>query len=191
MINENIDVITEKKFSWNVIVTLYKEGFKDAIHALSPHGVVRATNFFNVLVMHVEDMDKFLHDFAIEMSEKPYLGNSISRLTPVMRALTFNSREEFEDKAKRIADEWVDLIAGKTFYVRMHRRGFREKISSLDEEQFLDRHLLKSLDERGLAAKITFTDPDFIIDVETLNNQGSLSIWSRDDIKAYPFLHLD
>lgn len=191
MINENRHVETEKKNLWNVIVTVYNDGFKDAIHTLRKYGVVRATNFFNVLVMQVEDVDKFLQIAASEMPEKSCLEYGIASINPAMRTFTFNSRQEFEDKIKRIADEWVDKLAGKSFYVRMHRRGFKEKLLSLNEEQFLAMHLMNALKERGQNAKVTFTDPDYVIDVETINNQGFLSIWSRADMNAYPFLNLD
>ncbi|MGZ3788397.1 MAG: THUMP domain-containing protein [Bacteriovorax sp.] len=196
MQNENIDATTEalttlKTPPWNVLITLRGEGMKEAKRSLRQFGAIHLTDFFNVLVMHVEDIDEFLHDFAFEFLRRPYLKESISRVAPVMRTFNFNSREEFENKAKQLAGQWPDRIAGKTFYVRMHRRGFKESMKSLVEEQFLDRYILKSLQERGESAMVSFTDPDFIIDVESLNNQAGLSIWSRDDLLAFPFLNLD
>lgn len=181
----------EKKPSWNVIVTIREQGLRDARRALRQFGTVEVSSFFNVLVMHVEDLDEFLHDFALVFSKKPYLEDSISRVTPVMRSFIFNSRDEFEHKVMRITEVWLDRLTDKTFYVRMHRRGFKESMKSVEEEQFLDRYILNSLKERGTSAKVSFSDPDYVIDIESLNNQGGLSIWSRDEMKLYPFLNLD
>lgn len=184
-------ISTDKTPAWNVVVTLRDQGFKDAKRVLRQFGVVTFTSFFNVLIVHVEDLEDFLHDFALEFARKPFLQDSISRLTPVKKSFVFNSKEEFEHKVKSSLDEWLDRLEKKTFYVRMHRRGFKESMSSLQEEQLLDHYILSKLQEKGTSAKITFADPDFIIDVETLNNQAGLSIWSREEIQAYPFLNLD
>lgn len=197
MQNENINVTPtvpltiDKMPSWNVIVTVREEGLRDAKRILRQFGTVEVSSFFNVLLVRVEDVSEFLHDFAGEFSKKPYFEDSISRVTPVMRSFVFNSRDEFENKVKRHTEEWLDRLTKKTFYVRMHRRGFKESMKSVNEEQFLDRYILNSLQERGTSAKVSFEDPDYIIDIESLNNQAGISIWSRDDIRAYPFLHPD
>lgn len=182
---------TEKKPSWNVIVTVHEEGFREAKRALRVFGVVEISSFYNVLIMHVVDVHDFLRDFASEFSQNPYLVRRICRVTPVMRSFIFNSREEFEGKIKRHVEEWLDQLTNKTFYVRMHRRGFKESMKSVEEEQFLDWYILSRLKERGTSGKISFVDPDFVIDIETLNNQAGLSIWSREDLKVYPFLNID
>jgi hypothetical protein len=61
----------------------------------------------------------------------------------------------------------------------------------MDEERFLDDLLLDSLKKEGTPGRITFTDPDFIIAVETVGNRGGLSLWSREDLQRYQFLGLD
>ncbi|MGZ3770378.1 MAG: hypothetical protein ACXVCP_11205 [Bdellovibrio sp.] len=194
---ENINAIPsnqvkpEKQPKWNVVVTLREHGLKDAKRALKPYGAVTVTNFFNVLVMQVEDIQDFLHDFAFDYNRKPFLQDSISRLIPIMRSFIFNSREEFETKVNLIVEEWINRIEGKSFYVRMHRRGFKETMSSLDEELSLDNFILTKIHEKEKSARISFSDPDFIIDLETINNQAGISLWSREDLKNYSFLNID
>jgi tRNA(Ser,Leu) C12 N-acetylase TAN1 len=43
----------------------------------------------------------------------------------------------------------------------------------------------------GRPGRINFADPDHVIDIETVGNRAGLSIWSRDDLRRYPFLNVD
>jgi hypothetical protein len=73
----------------------------------------------------------------------------------------------------------------------MHRRGFKGRLSSQHEERFLDEVLLEALDTRGKPSRITFEDPDAILALETVDSRAGVSLWTREDIQRYPFLHLD
>ena len=70
----------------------------------------------------------------------------------------------------------------------MHRRGFKGRISSQQEERLLDDAILDSLSAAGTPARITFDDPDAVIDVETVGNQAGASLWTREELNRYPFL---
>ena len=82
-------------------------------------------------------------------------------------------------------------LADKSFHVRMHRRGFKGRISSHDEERFLDKILLEELGKMSKPGHITFEDPDVILVVETVGQQAGLSCWNREDLQHYPLLKLD
>jgi len=41
------------------------------------------------------------------------------------------------------------MLAGKSFHVRLHRRGFKGRLSTAKEERFLDEALLDALDVLG------------------------------------------
>jgi tRNA(Ser,Leu) C12 N-acetylase TAN1 len=86
---------------------------------------------------------------------------------------------------------WLPRLQGASFHVRMHRRGFKQAMSSQVEERFLDHAMLDALAELGHPGRIIFDDPDMIIDVETVGNRAGLSIWSRADLERYAFLKLD
>jgi hypothetical protein len=73
----------------------------------------------------------------------------------------------------------------------MHRRGFKGRISSLEEEHFLDKILLEELGKIGSPGHITFENPDAILVVETVGQQVGLSCWTREDLQHYPLLRLD
>ena len=176
---------------WNVVVNLYEKSFTKAFKELQGFGLVNKTNFFNVLTLKVSDIDRFLETFHNWISEHPNLMNKIARAIPVTDTFIFQSPEEFEAKAKEVVLQWVPQLGGKTFHVRMHRRGFKGRLSSNDEERFLDGIILAALEARGTLGKITFDDPDAIIVVETLGQEAGLSCWAREQLQRYSFLKID
>jgi tRNA(Ser,Leu) C12 N-acetylase TAN1 len=115
----------------------------------------------------------------------------LARVVPVTCTFSFQSPEEFETKAKEAVLYWLPQLEGKKFYVRMHRRGFKGRISSLEEEHFLDKILLEELVKIGNPGQITFENPDAIVVVETVGQQAGLSCWTREEWQRYPLLKLD
>jgi len=176
---------------WNVIISVKERGFTEAMNALRRFGRVDRTDFYNVLVMRVDDINAFLEKLRERVSVKPDYLHFVSRLVPVTVTFFFTSPDEFEDRAGEAVMLWVPLLAGKKFHVRMHRRGFKGTLSSLDEERFLDTFILKELGREGQTARVSFEDPDYVIAVETLNDRAGLSLWSREEIKKYPFIRPD
>ena len=64
-------------------------------------------------------------------------------------------------------------------------------MSSQEEEQLMDKVLLEALETAGTPGSITFDDPDAIVAIETLGHRAGVSLWTRDDLRRYPFLRLD
>jgi tRNA(Ser,Leu) C12 N-acetylase TAN1 len=174
---------------WNVIVTA--RDYRAARGCLAAFGEVARTDFFNGLTMKVPDVERFVEELREAVSRDPVLAQALARVVPVTQRFTFQSPAEFEAGARDMVAAWVDDLAGCAFHVRMHRRGFRGRLSSQDEERFLDRFLLKRLAEQGAPGRITFDDPDVIIAVETVGQQAGLSLWGREARARYPFLGLD
>ncbi len=176
---------------WNVVITVNEQGFREAFAVLDEFGPVRKTDFFNVLVMRVNDVPGMLEILNKRLSQDPLVLSFLSRLIPVSATFSFQSPEEFESKAKEAILAWAPELAGKGFHVRMHRRGFRGKLSSLEAEHLLDKVLLESLERAGTPGHITFKDPDAVIAVETIAQRGGLSFWSRENLSRYPFMRID
>jgi len=176
---------------WNVIININERGLKQAYQKLGRFGRIGKTGFFNVLFMKADDSRKMIETLREWTLEDPNALTFLSRLIPVTATFIFQSPEEFESRAKRAVLSWVPELAGKCFHVRMRRRGFKGKLSSLDEEHFLDNTLLEVLEKAGTPARITFCDPDAIIAVETIAQWAGLSLWSREDLQRYPFIRLD
>lgn len=176
---------------WNVVATIYGHEFDQACRLLSPYGELHGTEYYNVVVLRVEDVVDFLESIEAYVRSDASIPNCVSRIVPVTRKFVFESPEEFERKAREAVEEWVPELLGKRFHVRMHRRGFKGRLSSQHEEQFLDHHLLERLEARGSAGRIDFDDPDAIIAVETLGQTAGLSCWTRGQLRRYEMLNLD
>lgn len=176
---------------WNVVVSVYDEGYKPALHFLRQFGRVAATDYYNVLVLRVDDIPAFVERLAVVVAGSPGILNDISRVAPCQTCFDYESTQAFESVARETALSWVPELAHSAFHVRMHRRGFKERLSSHDEERFLDSILLAALDEAGTPGRITFEDPDTIISVETVGQRAGMSLWQREDLERYPFLRLD
>lgn len=175
---------------WNVVVTVHEQEYKYAQQLLGEFGLVSRTDFYNVYAVKADDIPQMLERLRERMATDERIGFSLARVVPVTRSFTFQTPEEFEAKAKEPVLPWVPELAGKGFHVRMHRRGFKGRLSSQQEERFLDQFLLGNLEQAGTPGHITFEDPDAILAVETISQRAGLSLWTRDDLKRYPFLHL-
>jgi tRNA(Ser,Leu) C12 N-acetylase TAN1 len=176
---------------WNVVVSVRDRNYKRARHLLENFGLVSRTGFYNVLVLKVDNITHMLEVLRERVATDDKTRASLAHVMPVTRSFSFQTPEEFEAKAKEAVLPWLPELAGKGFHVRIHRRGFKGRLSSQDEERMLDGFLLENLEKAGTPAYITFEDPDAILAVETVNQWAGLALWARDDLKRYPFLHLD
>jgi tRNA(Ser,Leu) C12 N-acetylase TAN1 len=176
---------------WNVVITVHEDGYNSARNILERHGKVDRTDFFNILLMQTADYWQLLDALQEEANQDPAVVSALARVMPVVLTFEFQSPHEFEDKARQAVSAWLPALGGKSFHLRMHRRGFKGKLSSMDEERFLDTYLLEALEMAGTPGRITFEDPDAIIALETVGQRAGLSLWNREELERYPLLHLD
>ena len=177
--------------AWNVVATTYDREFREAKSRLSRFGEVRPSVYRNVLLMKVADIGGFLEGLERSLDEDASLANVVSRIVPVTHGFNFSTPEEFESKARDVVSEWLPELGGKKFHVRMHRRGFKGKLSSQHEEQFLDHFVLEKLQEAGTPAAIDFDDPDVVIVVETCGEEAGISRWTRQQLREHELLKID
>lgn len=176
---------------WNIVITIQEHFFQQAWQCLKPFGLLAKTDFYNVLVMQTVDTQQTLQQLQKKLTADAVLQTAISRVMPVTHGFTFQSAEQFETQARAVVETLLPKVANKTFHVRMHRRGFKGRLSTIEEEKFLDTFILDQLKQSGSPCKINFDNPDVIIAVETVAQQAGISIWSREDIERYPILKLD
>ncbi len=70
----------------------------------------------------------------------------------------------------------------------MHRRGFKGTLHSHREEQLLGGYLMDELEARAMPATIRFEDPDAVIAVDTVDQRAGMSLWTREQLRRFPFL---
>lgn len=173
---------------WNVTVTLAEPTFGIARNMLAPWGRLRRTAFFNVAVMKVADAATFLREFAAAVEETPGILNAISHVVPFEHVFAFKDASEFEAKLRNIILSYAPQLAGKSFHVRLRRRGLKGIISTPEEERFLDDVLLDALTAAGTLGQISFEEPDYVLLIETVGQGGGVSLWTGEDLERYPFL---
>ena len=175
---------------WNVVVKVHEHSFSPTYLLLEKFGKVYQSDFENVLLLKVDSVSGFLENFNDRLVKEPDLIKNFARIVPLTSTFAFQSVTEFETKAKEVVLDWLSKLADKSFYVDMHRLGFKSQISSDDEEDFLDRTILEELARMGSSGQIDFEDPDVLVAVETVSGQAGLACWSREDLQRYPWLKL-
>ena len=110
---------------------------------------------------------------------------------PAQATFDFETREEFEKKAGAAILGWADRLAGKTFHIRLHRRGLGDQLSRSRRRSCSTQHCSTGSSRWGTPGRIDFSDPDYVIDIETVGNRAGLSLWAREDLRRYPFLRVD
>ena len=176
---------------WNVVVSIYQDGFRRALRALQELGPVERSPYHNVLVMRVDDPMALLEAIEQKTEESTALYDAISRVAPAIRNVEFHSAEEFKEKAKSILIEWSPRLSGTSFHVRLHRRGARHDLRTPDVERFFDDALLDATAEAGTPCKISFTDPDAVIAIDTIDDRAGVGLWTREDLARHRLLRPD
>ena len=176
---------------WNVVVTAHEHRYRHARELLAPMGELCDTDFYNVLVMRVAEPQGFLATLDHRLQAFPEAASSLARVLPVTETFSYQTPQEFELKAAVAVRAWLAQLAGTRFHVRMHRRGFKGRLSSLEEEHLLDHLLIEELTQEGKEGHIDFADPDWILAIDTVAQRAGLSLWSREELQRYPLLKLD
>jgi tRNA(Ser,Leu) C12 N-acetylase TAN1 len=123
--------------------------------------------------------------------EVPALYDANSRVAPAKATFHFDSAEEFKRKAAVIVLEWGAALAGRTFHVRLHRRGSGHDLHAHEVEQYLDDRLLEALAQAGEPGKISFSDPDTVIAIDTVDDHAGIALWTRADLARHRLVRPD
>jgi tRNA(Ser,Leu) C12 N-acetylase TAN1 len=176
---------------WDVVISVREDGYTRARQLLQRYGPVYHTDYYNVLVMKVDDIPRLLEELRARVGEDPSILAAVARVLPAVRCFDFRSHDDFEARAREAALAWVPELAHKSFHVRLHRRGLKEQLPRPEEERSLDQALLEALERAGTPGRISFEDPDAILAVETVGHRAGLGLWTREDLGRYPFLRPD
>jgi tRNA(Ser,Leu) C12 N-acetylase TAN1 len=174
--------------AWNVVVVAREKHFQEARHLLGRFGSVARTRFYNIITMRVADPCRLLDELGRAFATEERTRNMLSRVLPLQQTFGFRTLHEFERAVAAIAAGWVDELADSTFHVRLHQRGGDVRMDATDEVAFVGEIILQALEGEGATARVTFDDPDLVIDIELLDDEGGMSLWTRDDLRDYPFL---
>ena len=114
---------SDTSMNWNVVVTTFdRRGITRARRFLQQYGKVERTHFYNVLVVEVPDIDRFVKAVAEALSGGVEILNDISRIVPAHVTFDFEPTSSFEAKAIDAVLKWSERLASRSFHVRLHRR---------------------------------------------------------------------
>lgn len=173
---------------WNLIATINQWHFRRAFRLLRPLGAVSRTRFYNVLAMRVDDLDAALEALRQMTEEDERAAETICHVGPARDAFEFDSDESFTAAAREVLTTYLPHLAGRTFHVRAHRRGPPLTLTSYAAERLLGDFVWEQLKQAGTPAKVTFDDPDAVINVETIHDRAGLGLFTREELEKYPFL---
>ena len=176
---------------WNILVSTFQGGYRRARRALQKLGPVESTPYRNVIAMTAADPIGLLESIERRTEEVPALYDAISRVAPAKAGFRFGSIDELKEKAEAIVREWIPALAGRSFHVRLRRRGGRHEIHAHDVERYLDEALLEALARAGSSGKIAFDDPDAVIAIDTVDDRAGLALWTREDLARHQLLRPD
>lgn len=130
---------------WNMLVTVRESRYQEARQRLCELGEVGETGFFNVLVLRVDDIHQTLERLRAWFETEPQIRGWLGHAVPVTTTFSFASPAEFEAQARAAVMDWLQELAGKSFHVRMRRRGFKGRLSSQEEERLLGNVIVEAL----------------------------------------------
>jgi tRNA(Ser,Leu) C12 N-acetylase TAN1 len=173
---------------WNVLATAREGGFARARRLLAGLGQVAETRFYNVLLARVSDPRALLPRLSELAAADPGSVACLARVAPADRTFTFQAAEEFLDRAREAALELAQPLGGRSFHVRVHRRGFKGTLHSQEAERLLAGSVLEALEAAGRPGRVAFEDADAVVAVEIVGSQAAVALWTREDLARWPLL---
>jgi tRNA(Ser,Leu) C12 N-acetylase TAN1 len=174
---------------WNTLATSL-EGRRPELHAaLRPLGVFWGAGYRNVLLGHVEDHERFFDAVRARLSTDAALEGSLTKVVPVERVATFEAATLVEAAAALVVPEAARL-AGKTFYVRVERRGLKGLVHTPTVERLVGEVAIEAAARCGATPAVRFEDPDVIVAIETAGTAFGVGFLPRELRRRYPFVRV-
>ena len=176
---------------WNLVVTIFQDGFRRTIRALRNLGPIEKTPYHNVLVMSVDEPVKVLEAIELKTEESTALYDAISRVSPARHSFDFESADDFLQKARDVLVTWAPKLTAKSSHVRLHCRGPKYNLGTQQTEHLLNEIILDETAKLGSPAKLSFTDPDAVIAIDTIDNRAGMALWTREGLSRHRLLRPD
>jgi tRNA(Ser,Leu) C12 N-acetylase TAN1 len=174
---------------WNVVVTS-REGVRRRLRrALA--GLVRLerSGFRGVFVARVDDPQALLAAVEELRAARPALDQWLGKIIPVERTFAVDPAT-FAARLQQEGAHFVDRLAGRSFHVRIERRGHKGAINSHTCEQALGAFLWAALEQRGARPLVEFDDPDAVLVVEVVGDTAGMGLVTRELRTRFPFVRI-
>lgn len=172
---------------WNVVLTSHPNQERRLLQELVGLGEFQPSGFREVIIGLVGDLNTFLETLRHRWQKQPFLPEILSTVIPVRAMFPFTTA----DLMTRLQEHLTPLaqeIGDRSFYVRLKRRGHKGELHSQEIEQALDRFLTEEITTLGFSPVIDFTEPQCIVVVELIHNQGGVGFMTQEHKARYPFI---
>ena len=176
--------------TWNLLATSLEGQRESLLYALRTLARFRRGGFPNVLVAKVDDPRAFVDRLHEAHDRLPAIRGGLGKAIPMERTVRFGGPETFVDDVVAVLEPLLDRIAGRTFFARVFRRGFRGTLDSTTAEGEIGARLVALLEARGERPKVSFRDADVVVSVETLRDELGVALLDRDLRAAHPFVRV-
>lgn len=174
---------------WNILATSL-EGQRDALRvALRRLGSFWGAGYRNVLVGSVEDPLGFLEKVRARLQTDELLETSLTKIVPVERIAVFEGPRLAETLTEMLVPR-ADQIAGRSFYVRVERRGLRGIVHTPTVERLVGEALMSAAANLGSPARVTFEDADVVVAAETVGETVGVGFLARELRESFPFVRV-
>ena len=176
--------------AWNVLVTA-REGVQRHLRpALRPLVRLRSSGFRNVFVGQVDDPEGLLSGIAGLRERRPSIDRLLGKVLPIERTFVVD-RERFQGQLREEATPFLDRLQGRSFHVRVERRGHKGVINTHASELALGEYLYNCLQQRNLEPVVAFHDPEVVIAIEVIGMDCGIAVITRDLRQRFPFVKID
>ena len=173
---------------WNLVVTARSGRRNDLVHALRPIVKLRRAGFPDVSIGRAADVEECLTAIAAR-ADRMLATEVLARVVPVTRTFVVDA-DALERQLVAETAACVDALVGRSFHVRVERRGQKPMARSDVLERRLGTALVEALDARGGAPRVTFDDPDVIVAVELIGPVCGIGVVERDLRRRFPFVRV-
>lgn len=174
---------------WNVVVTVQPgpQFQRELLGALAHFGRFHATPFRDVCIGHIDDRAAFLQALRDARAAGAPWTQRLGRVIPVDVVFWFTP-QTLADRLKEAVAPLVPRIGGKSFCVRIERRGHAGEVKTQDIERAVGEHVHALAAAQGMTLRTALDDPDNVIAAETLGNECGVGLLPRALRETYPFV---
>lgn len=163
----------------NVIMTARRNEEKYLLEDLEGLGKFEGSEFRDVVIGEVDDMDEFLKE--LNSRTLP----SLSRVAPVEKSLEYSVPDFKEKLSARLRIHANRIGSGESFKVSFTRRGLKGEVNSQEIEREMGSVIWNELEKQGKEPNVDLEDPDKTILIESLGESFFIGMVSREMEKRY------
>ena len=173
---------------WNLVVTARSGRRHDLVHALRPIVKLRRAGFPDVSIGRAADVEACLTAIGAR-ADRMLATEVLARVVPVTRTFLVDPAALETQLLAEMAGA-ADALVGRSFHVRVERRGQKAVARSDLLERRLGTALVDALRARGADPRVTFDDPDAIVAVELIGAMCGVGVVDRDLRRRFPFVRV-